>query len=178
MSAHFKDGDEVLRVFFVGSRLDLQRQFPRAGLDPEADGHFDQVNDLQSWTKYKANFLKEVGHETRILFEVINQPKKPNSLRRRLSTLCSLIDALPSTSFFIRCDRPLVLPDTLKHRIAFARGPYATPSNRKPKLLNMTVSPLLYPEFIKGHIVPGYRYSNAIVSAVQSAVQIRKGEGR
>lgn len=169
---------DIHRVFFLGSKLDLQKQFPRSGLQGAPEGHFDITVDLADYTRQDEMLYKTVS-DARFLFEIGHVTKK--SVRKvfvKLSTLPNLIDALPDCSFFFRSDAPIRLPEKLTRRLnGFASSPASHASNRQPKFMSLKIHPLLYREFLKGTLHPGLRYSGALVAAMISIERVRRLEG-
>jgi len=169
---------EPLRIFFHGTRDDLIKEFPRPGTPLNVPDHFDEFVDIATYNEPKSFDLKQswwVG--ARILFEVQAKSRMAMAnVGRKLSTLPGLFDRLPSASFFVRTDYPIELPKTLRTRVRCFSGPRertASLFRMDPKLFTVPIHPLLYSPLLKGTLVPGYRYSSALVSAMCSIEQIR-----
>lgn len=168
---------QPVHIFFHGSREDLIKKYPRPGPPSTMPDHFDEFIDLAEYGERKSLLLKQAYDGARILFETGTKSRLAMAnIVRKLSTLPSLFDRLPRTSFFIRSDYSVNLPPALKARVRCVSGPresIASAFVNDPKLFQMPVHEMLYPELLKGTLSPGYRYSNALVSAMRAIQQIR-----
>lgn len=169
------------RVYCEGDISDLQRSYPRPGLDPDSPGHFDFIVPTERYTMQAMHYFRFVGDCGRFLFELRTETKPDRRIARILSTLPALFDALPSASFFILSNSHLHIPDRLRRRVTFlakSEKDHESSLTAKPEFAGSSVHPLLCPEVTIGTLTVGYRYSGALVSAMRSLERLRQLEGQ